>query len=155
MRDALVIADSSCLILLDKINELEILRSIYKKIYITEEIAEEFSSDIPQWIEIKEVKNKTLQSLFEDTLDIGESSALALAFETQDCTVILDDLKARKTAAKMNIKVTGTIGVILKAKKENKIPSVKLVFDKIQETNFRISDRIINEALRKAGEYSP
>lgn len=152
MRDALVIADSSCLILLAKIEELEILRSVYKRIFITKEIAGEFGGELPEWIEVKEIENKTLQSLFEEILDLGEASALTLAFETQDCTVVLDDLKARKTAAKLNIKVTGTIGVIVKAKTENKIPSAKAVFEKILETDFRISDRILNEAIKLAGE---
>ncbi|SKB93454.1 DUF3368 domain-containing protein [Dyadobacter psychrophilus] len=152
MRNALVIADSSCLILLSKIEELEILRRIYKQIFITKEIAEEFGGPLPDWIEIKEISNTALQLLFEDALDIGEASALALAFEMRECTVILDDLKARKVASKMNIRVTGTIGVILKAKKENKISSVRSVFDKILSTDFRISERIINEALKEAGE---
>lgn len=152
MRDALVIADSSCLILLSKIGELEILKSIYKQIFITKEIAGEFGGELPAWIEVREVTNQTLQSLFEEVLDLGEASALTLAFETQDCTVILDDLKARKTAVKLNIKVTGTIGVIVNAKTENKIPSAKAVFDKILETDFRISDRTLNEAIKLAGE---
>lgn len=155
MHETLVIADSSCLILLSKIEELEILRSVYKQIHITPEIAEEFGLDLPDWIEIKEVNNKALQLLFQETLDVGESSALALAYETQDCTVIIDELKARKTAAKMNIRMTGTIGLILIAKNQNKISSAKSVFDKIRSTNFRISDRIINEALKEAGELSP
>lgn len=152
MPDALVIADSSCLILLAKIEELGILKSVYKQVFVTKEIAEEFNGSLPEWIEVKEVENKTLQSLFEEILDLGEASALTLAFETQGCTVILDDLKARKTAAKMNIKVTGTIGVIVKAKTENMIPSAKAVFEKILETDFRISDRILNEAIKLAGE---
>ncbi|MGX5857050.1 DUF3368 domain-containing protein [Dyadobacter jiangsuensis] len=152
MRDALVIADSSCLILLAKIEELGILKSIYKHVFVTKEIAGEFGGELPEWIEVKEVENKTLQSLFEEILDLGEASALTLAFETQGCTVILDDLKARKTAAKMNIKVTGTIGVIVKAKLENRIPSAKAVFEKILETDFRISDRILKQAITLAGE---
>ncbi|WP_229206243.1 DUF3368 domain-containing protein [Dyadobacter fermentans] len=131
---------------------MEILRSIYKRIFITKEVAGEFGGELPEWIEVKEIENKTLQSLFEEILDLGEASALTLAFETQGCTVILDDLKARKTAAKMNIKVTGTIGVIVKAKTENKIPSAKAVFEKILETDFRISDRILKQAIHLAGE---
>jgi predicted nucleic acid-binding protein len=90
--------------------------------------------------------------LFQKTLDVGESSALALAYETRNCTVILDELKARKTAAKMNIKMTGTIGLILIAKKQNKITSAKSIYDKIMTTDFRISDKIITEALKEAGE---
>lgn len=152
MHEALVIADSSCLILLAKIHELDILRSIYRQVFVTKEIANEFGDELPEWIAIREVENKTLQLLFEEILDMGEASALALAFETQDCTVILDDLKARKTAAKMKLKVTGTIGVIVKAKTQHAIPSAKAVFDKILETDFRISDRLLNEAIRLAGE---
>ena len=125
---------------------------VYKQVFITKEIAGELGGDLPDWIEVREIENKTLQSLFEEILDLGDASALTLAFETQGCTVILDDLKARKTAAKMNIRVTGTIGVIVKAKTENKIPSAKAVFEKILETDFRISDRILNEAIKLAGE---
>ena len=47
-------------------------------------------------------------------LDKGESSAIALAFETPDCTIILDDYKARKIADQLGLHITGTIGVIVK-----------------------------------------
>jgi len=152
MHSSVVISDSSCVILFTKIDELDILRRVYDHIYVTQEIAAEVGSALPKWVEIREVNNKALQSSFEETLDIGEASALALAFEIPDCTVILDDMKARKSAEKLNIRVTGSIGVILSAKKEGKIPSVKAVFEKIRMTNFRISDRIINEAIKAADE---
>jgi predicted nucleic acid-binding protein len=61
-------------------------------------------------------------------------------------------MKARKSAENRGIRVIGSIGVILNAKKEGKIPSAKAVFEKIRLTNFRISDNIINEAIKAAGE---
>lgn len=152
MHDTLVIADSSCLILLSKIDELDILRANYERVIITKEIAGEVGTQLPGWIEISEVGDKTLQLLFEETLDLGEASALTLAFEMPGCTVILDDLKARKIAAKLNLRVTGTIGVLVKAKKRGTIRSVKPIFEKIMETDFRISDRILIEAIKEAGE---
>ncbi|GGB89682.1 DUF3368 domain-containing protein [Dyadobacter sediminis] len=152
MHDSLVIADSSCLIILSKIDQLELLRNNYSRIIITEEIAEEFDLELPAWIEIKGIKDKKLQLLFEEVLDLGEATALTLAFETEDCTVILDDLKARKIAAKLNLKVTGTIGVIVKAKQRGTIHSVRPLFEKIQATDFRISDKVIKEAILEAGE---
>ncbi|MCE7061050.1 hypothetical protein [Dyadobacter sp. CY343] len=96
------------------------MRAVYDHIYVTREIAAEVGSALPEWVEIKDVHNKALQTSFEETLDIGEASALALAFEIPDCTVILDDMKARKSAEKLNIRVTGSIGVILNAKKKAK-----------------------------------
>lgn len=152
MHDSLVIADSSCLIILSKIDQLDLLRNNYSRIIITEEIAKEFDLELPAWIEIKGIKDKKLQLLFEEVLDLGEATALTLAFETEDCTVILDDLKARKIAAKLNLKVTGTIGVIVKAKQRGTIHSVKPLFEKILATDFRISDKVIKEAILEAGE---
>ena len=152
MPENLVIADTSCLILLNKIDELNILKDNYSKVYITPEIANEFNLEIPEWIEIIEVRNKTLQSLFQSSLDLGESTALSLAFEIPDPIVILDDLKARKIARNLGLKITGTIGVIVNAKLKGTIPSVKEILDKIIKTDFRINAKIINEAIRIAGE---
>jgi len=90
--------------------------------------------------------------LLEDSLDLGESTALTLAFEIDYSTVILDDLKARKIANKLGIKVTGTIGVIVKAKLQGSISSAKNILDKISNTDFRINAKIIEQAIKEAGE---
>jgi predicted nucleic acid-binding protein len=152
MPENLVIADTSCLILLNKIDELNILKDNYNKVYITPEIANEFNLEIPEWIEIIEVRNRTLQLLLQNSLDLGESTALSLAFEIPDSIVILDDLKARKVARNLGLKITGTIGVIVNAKLKGTIPSVKEILDKIIKTDFRINAKIINEAISAAGE---
>jgi len=46
-------------------------------------------------------------------LDKGEASAIALALEIQDSTLILDDFKARKVAEKLGLKITGTLGLMI------------------------------------------
>ncbi len=84
--------------------------------------------------------------------DKGESSALALALETPDSTVILDDYKARKIAAQLGITYTGTIGVIIKAKLKGIIPSIKPLLEKIKQTDFRFSAEIEAQALLEADE---
>jgi predicted nucleic acid-binding protein len=53
-----VISDSSCLIALDNIALISILKDLYEKIYITEEVYSEFGQSIEDWIEIKSVENK-------------------------------------------------------------------------------------------------
>ena len=75
-------------------------------------------------------------------IDKGESSAIALALETPDSTVILDDYKARKIAERLGIPFTGTIGVIIKAKLRGIIPSIKPLLEKIKQTDFRLSSEI-------------
>ena len=80
-------------------------------------------------------------------VDKGEASAIALAIEYSDVLLLLDDLKARKLATKLNLKYTGTLGIITKAKNKGLIEKVKPVLDKIQKTDFRISEKILKEIL--------
>lgn len=152
MPESLVIADTSSLILLSKVDELAIVKLNYNRILITPEIADEFDQELPDWIEVMGVKDRGLQLLLQDSLDLGESTALALAMETNNATVILDDLKARKLAKKLGLKITGTIGVIIKAKLKGNIPSAKKILKKILNTDFRVNANVIDEAIRQAGE---
>jgi predicted nucleic acid-binding protein len=152
MHENLVIADTSCLIILSKIGELDILKNTYDEIIITSEIAREFEENLPDWIRIIDVKDSGLMTLLKGSLGSGESSALALSCEIENTIVILDDLKARKFAKSLRIKVTGTIGVIVKTKLKGVIPSAKFVLRKILKTDFRINIKMIEEAVRQAGE---
>jgi len=143
-----VISDTSCLILFQNINELQILKAVYGNIYTTPEVLAEYGSALPKWIIIKKVQDKKYQKLLETQIDKGEASAIALAFEINSDLILLDDLKARKLAKELHLKITGTFGIISKAKKLKIIDKVKPLIEKIQKTNFRISKKIINEILR-------
>jgi predicted nucleic acid-binding protein len=111
-----IISDTSCFIILSKIGELNLLQKVYGQIITTIEIATEFGEILPEWITIHPVIDKYRQQLLEMQIDKGESSAIALALETPDCTIILDDYKARKIANRLGLHYTGTVGVIVKAK---------------------------------------
>ncbi|WP_445730845.1 DUF3368 domain-containing protein [Mariniflexile sp.] len=147
-----IISDTSCLIILSKIEALGLLQKVYGEIITTSDIAEEYGEILPEWIIIKNVKDKFKQKILELQIDKGESSAIALAIETPDSILVLDDLKARKIALQLELTITGTIGVIVKAKLTGKIPSIKPYLDKIKTTNFRISSEIESQALREANE---
>lgn len=148
----IVIADTSCLIVLSKINELDLLHRIYGKIITTLEVAKEFDEPLPTWITLNEISDKHVQQLLELQVDVGEASTIALALETDDCTIILDDFKARKLANKLGLKITGTIGIIVKAKLKGVIPSIKPYLEKIRDTNFHLSAEIELQALKLAEE---
>lgn len=147
-----IISDTSCFIILAKIEALDLLQKIYGQIITTSDIAEEFGEILPEWVIIKDVSDASKQKILELQLDKGESSAIALAMEIPDSILILDDFKARKIAQQLGLTVTGTIGVIVKAKLTGKIPSVKTYLDKIKITNFRISSEIEAQALKEANE---
>ena len=77
----IIIPDASCLILLEKINELELLHKLFGIIITTLEVATEFGLPLPSWIEIKEPSNKNYQLIIQSSLDIGEASAIALTVD--------------------------------------------------------------------------
>lgn len=147
-----IISDTSCFIILSKIEALDLLQMVYGQILTTSDIAEEFGEELPDWVIVKEVLDKSKQKILELQIDKGESSAIALALEIPESILILDDFKARKIAQQLGLKITGTIGVIVKAKLTGKIPSIKPYLDKIKMTNFRISSEIEIQALREANE---
>jgi predicted nucleic acid-binding protein len=148
-----VIADASCIILFDKIDELLLLRKLFGFIYTTPEIASEFGKPLPDWIIVHAPKDKNYQAIIEAHIDKGEASAIALAIEYQDCTLIIDEQKGRKFAIALGLKITGSFGVIIECKLSGHIPSVKPILSKIKQTNFRFTESLEHIVLSKAGEW--
>ncbi len=148
----IIIADTSCLILLHKIGELELLNKLFGKVTVTQEIADEFNQELPDWFEVKQPINKTYQKILEASLDKGEASALAFAIEQTSCLLIMDDLKGRKYAEQLGLKITGTLGILIDAKLSGCLISVRSTLQKIKETDFRIIADLERKALEKSGE---
>jgi len=149
----IIISDTSCFIILTNIGELDLLKKVYGKIVTTTDIASEFGEKLPDWVEVLIVKDKLRQQLLEMQIDKGESSAITLALETSENTLIIDDYKARKVAEQLGLNFTGTIGVIIKAKHLGIIDSIKPYIERIRETNFRISTELEIKALQEANEH--
>lgn len=147
-----IISDTSCFIILTNIGELDLLHKLYGQVTTTIDIAIEFGEPLPLWVEIATVTDKSKQQILELQIDKGESSAIALAMETLDSTIILDDNKARRIANQLGLTYTGTIGVIVKAKQQGIIPSIKPLLAKIKQTDFRLSDELEIQALKHANE---
>lgn len=139
----LIISDTTCLVLLDKIGELELLKKLYHEVTITTTIFEEFKKPVPNWIKIQDPTNNKYFLSLSEIVDLGEASAIALSIEIENSILILDDLKARKIANELQLKFTGTIGILLLAKNKGLINDFQRVIEKIQETNFRLSNAIL------------
>jgi predicted nucleic acid-binding protein len=147
-----IISNSSCIITLDNIGMLSILKELYGNIRITEEVYQEFGKPLENWIKAEKVRNRDFIRILNNLVDIGEASTIAFSFEVQNSLMILDDLRARKVAENLKLKFTGLLGVLLKAKQNNILSSVRDVLSKIKAANFRISSAMENKVLRLAGE---
>jgi len=147
-----IISDTSCIILLDKIGELKLLNRLFGQITVTQEIAEEFKNELPDWFKIEQPANKTYQKILEASLDKGEASAIAYAIEQHDCLLIIDDYKGRKYAEQLGLKITGTLGIIIDAKLHGHIKSVRPLLDKIKRADFRLTADLERRTIEKSKE---
>ena len=146
----IVIADTSCFILLDKIGEIDLLKFLFGEVVTTDVIASEFGAPLPRWVIIRSAKNTYLP--FALDLDPGEASAITLALESVPSLLILDDGKGRKAAQRLGLNITGSLGIFLKAKNAGIIPAIKPIVQKVQQTNFRYTQAVLEEILSLAGE---
>lgn len=92
-----------------------------------------------------EVKDKKLVKLLQSSLDDGESEAIALSLEIGADLILLDDSDAREKARLYGLTITGTIGILLRAKKDKKITSLKESLLKLRGTGFWI-----NKSLKRS-----
>lgn len=149
---ATIISDTSCLILLDKIGELHLLQKLFGEVVTTQIVADEFGGYLPSWVRIQNPEEKSSQLILEATLDPGEASAIALALEMENCLLIIDESKGRKLARHLGLTITGTLGVLVQAKRNGYLSALKPLLDKVKQTDFRLSERLIEETLKEAGE---
>lgn len=79
-----IISDTSCLVILQKIDGFEVLKALYPQVITTPEVQQEYGDGLPTWIDIRPVQDIALMDAFKETVDEGEASAIALAMETPD-----------------------------------------------------------------------
>lgn len=85
-------------------------------------------------------------------LDKGEAEVIVLSIEIGADFTLLDDYEARQKARLYGLKITGTLGVLLKAKYKREIKSIKDEIIKLKQTGFRISEQLEYKILQEAGE---
>lgn len=146
-----VITDSACLIGLERIQQLEILPKVFLPIFIPPAVAAEVNLK-KNWLRVQSPENQSLVIALKTQLDPGESEAIALAVERPEIIIILDDLRARETALQLNLKVIGTVGLLLRAKRQGVISEIKPLLEGLNQANFRISKALVEKALQLAGE---
>jgi len=87
------------------------------------------------------------------SLGDGERQALALAIELRADRIVLDDLPARNVARTLKLRITGTAGVLLVAKRNKLIPRIRPFLDELMKKSFFVGPQLYDELLRLAGEH--
>lgn len=98
---ATIVSDTSCLILLEKIDELRLLQQLFGQVLITPIVAAECGNGLPGCINVQDPIDKKNQFILEAALDKGEASSIALALEKESSLLIIDDWKGRRLAKQL------------------------------------------------------
>jgi predicted nucleic acid-binding protein len=148
----LVIADTSCSIALSRTGGLYLLKDLYGSVTTTSAVRDEFGTQLPAWVIVRDPVDEFKQRVLLLHVDKGEASAIALALENPGCSVILDERKGRNLAVALGLNVTGTLGLLVKAKLQGLIPSVRPWLMRFQEAGFRCAEDVQQALLHAAGE---
>lgn len=157
-----IVADSSPLIALSRINQLELLSQLFDAVLIPRAVAEELFPMGKQkkgiallqaagWIITQDLKDPSFIGAVSPGLDLGERAAIALARE-QELALIIDDAAGREEAARLGIAVLGTAGALLEAKIQGLIPAVKPLLEALRHEGFRLSAQVFQKIIHEAKE---
>lgn len=160
----IVISNTSPITSLAAINQLHLLQQLYGSIIIPEAVYRELTdidSPVPgtsevqtyDWIEMRQVENKSLVIPLIPGVDEGEAEAIALAIELHAELLLIDDLDARIQATRLGLDFTGLLGVLIEAKNQGLIPAVKPVLNElIAIASFRVGQALYHRVLQIVGE---
>lgn len=158
-----VIVNSTPLIALSNIHRLDLLKKLYGEIFIPQAVFDEVTAKADSacieiknhsdWIHVCSVKDQNEKRMYQAKLHAGEVEVMILAQEEPKASlVILDDNAAKKTAKFLGLTVTGTLGVILKAKKLGFIENVTELMNSLIDNGFYVTPEIQKMVKKEAGE---
>ncbi len=161
-----VISDASVLICFGAAGQIELLREFYGEVLVPPSVwaevtnagtrpgaAEARMAKQTGWLQLRAPTSTPLVKQLHRTLDAGEAEAIALATESPRSLLLLDDADGRETALQMGLDFTGTVGVLLRAKRVGKLPALKPILDLLMQQNrFRLSRGLYEKVLGQAGE---
>ncbi len=157
-----VICNTSPIQYLYQAEVLELLPALAGQVYVPEAVVAELKEGqrrnvlLPaledlSWLIVRPVRDRTLLPLVTHLGD-GEKEVLALGLETQDALLLLDDRDARRYARTLELEITGTLGLLLRAKERGILDAVRPVLDRLQALRFRLNGRTRQMVLKRAGE---
>jgi uncharacterized protein len=131
-----VVSDSSPLIALGRIGQLSLIRRLAGPIVVPPAVAHEvYGADAPpDWIHVQSLGSSVAVGA---SLGRGEQEAIVLALELGARWILLDDLPARRSAARLGLRVVGTVGVLLAAKRSGLVDEIRPLLDALDAAEFR------------------
>lgn len=158
-----VVVNTTPLIALSHVGQINLLKKLYGEIIIPTAVYEELSvkpdsagkkavDSSLDWIRVEKIKNQMAKDMYKTQLHDGEVEVMIIAMEMEADVVIIDDANAKKYAKYLKLPVTGTLGVLLRAKREGYIDRLEPILRQMVEKGIYISQNLVELCLKQAGE---
>lgn len=160
----IVVSNTSPIFYLSTIGHLNLLRQLYDEIVIPTTVFNEITNVgntdasarvVPtlSWIRTQSATDQEFVNRLRAELDPGEAEAIALALELNVDRLLMDERLGRVAAMRAGLQVTGVLGILIAAKRNNLIQEVKPLLDAlIEQVGFWIDARLYAEVLQAVGE---
>jgi predicted nucleic acid-binding protein len=160
--DRLVINTGPLIALVAGLGGLEILRELYDEVIVPTEVADEIAAlRTSQFLQPEFLRATwltrwpvpvTLSPWLRSALDPGEAAVIQLALDEGVSTVSIDEAAGRQIAQMNGLLLAGSIGILLRAKRESKLASLRPVLNKMRANGVWLGDKLAASALTLAGE---
>ncbi|MEM6454324.1 MAG: DUF3368 domain-containing protein [Acidobacteriota bacterium] len=157
-----VVVNATPMIALSIIDQLVLLQQLYGRVLIPEAVEREVLaggsrrpgaaqlSSAP-WVDVARLADPVRANLLSD-LDRGEAEVIALAQERYADLVVMDERLGRRHAQRLGLPLTGTLGLLVKAKQQNLVPAIAPLIGAMRNAGIYISDGLVRKALRMSRE---
>jgi len=160
--DRALVVNASPLILLARIDRLDLLTSLTKLLVVPEAVIREIQAGsdrdgtadkIKDLASILQVDDRPVPDQIRSwDLGAGESQVLAHGLERRGSEVVLDDLAARRCARSLGLTMIGTLGIVVLCRHRGIISAARPVIETLREAGLRLKPALMDQALAKVGE---
>lgn len=160
----IIVSNTTPLIAFSSLQKLDLLQQLFGKIYIAQAVYNEatiekkakdnLGYEISQadWIYPIKIKDTLAVEVLLDELDLGESETIVLAKEINADWVLMDEKKGRRKLTQLGLQKIGTLGLLLKAKEVGLLTEIRPDIEKLNQTGFNLSEKVIHSVLQQANE---
>ena len=152
MTDTLIVTDSTVLIGLERIGRLDVLPATFSNVAAPPAVVAEFGS-CPDWLRPVPLRDSSrADALVLHKLDLGEREAIALAQENTGSLLLIDERRGRRYAIAAGLRVVGTAGLLVRAKRIGAVASVRPILDALRASGFYLGEAVYTQTLVAANE---
>lgn len=163
IQPGLVVSNTTPISNLIKIHHISLLHRIFGRVLIPVQVAEELDRGehvLGAWREAPGASVLEVERPLEGPflrqlrlrLDEGEAAAIALAVERGASLLLIDEIDGRRAAQHHDLKIVGTLGILLEAKRQAHVTELRPLVDELERVGFRMSTSLKEHVLSMAGE---